>query len=64
MGFRLPKPNLCDPRYRGMSSEEIYRELLKHNPVSSNEKDPDASWDYCLNPELGLLQPIRKDLKI
>ena len=53
LGFRLPKPNLCDPQYRGMSSEEIYRELLKHNPVSSNEKDPDASWDVLLEPGTG-----------
>lgn len=28
-GFKLPKPNCCDPKYKGMTTEEIYDDLMK-----------------------------------
>lgn len=28
-GFKLPKPNCCDPKYKGMSTEEVYDDLMK-----------------------------------
>lgn len=28
-GFKLPKPNCCDPKYKGMTTEEVYDDLMK-----------------------------------
>lgn len=29
-GFKLPKPNCCDPKYKNMSTEEVYDDLMKN----------------------------------
>lgn len=28
-GFKLPKPNCCDPKYKNMNTEEVYDDLVK-----------------------------------
>ena len=49
-GFKLPKSALIDPKYRGMSAEDIYRsrELDKQNqpkPEDSEDNEPEENED-------------------
>ena len=53
LGFKLPEPNLCNPQFRGMSSEEIYRALLNQNPSSSEPDSMELVWDELLEPGAG-----------
>lgn len=41
-GYRIPKGGLCDPAYRGMSTEEVYK-ILKQDP---NKQDPNFQPDF------------------
>ena len=61
MNIALPKPHLYDDKYKNMSTEEIYEDLIKpidHNEytrrISSHEGGGDAPTDY---PDSSMFDP-------
>jgi predicted metal-dependent peptidase len=51
-GYRIPKGGLCDPAYRGMSTEQVYDILIK----DPSKQDPNFAPDFTTGP--GVNDPV------
>ena len=51
-GFTLPQPNCCDPKYKGMTTEEVY-DLVEKDAVKITIKISGGKGDGKGNPDPG-----------
>jgi predicted metal-dependent peptidase len=62
VGFRLPKGGLADDRFSGMTSEQIYDDLLKSSSQRHGGGSSRAEGDLDEHDESGVLCPVGADL--
>jgi len=58
-GYTMPKMGLYDPKYKGMSTEEVYNDLVASNKSPEN-KMPDL--DYTEEPTVEQMQQVEEVL--
>lgn len=50
-GFKLPKPNCCDPKYKNMNTEEVYDDLYQNaTKIKIQMSKGDGDGDKGLDP--------------
>jgi len=62
LGYKLPPKGYCDPKYRGMSTIQIYKALMKENPKQNNK----CPWgnDVKTVPEPGQTEQEHRETAI